>query len=158
MTRRIDLPLNELAEKYVAGSTCDELAVAHGVNRITIYNRLKEMGIPRRKPGSKVHGPEHWNWKGGRSVDEKGYVRVRLYPNDPYHGVADKNGKAKEHRYIMSKHLGRCLEPFEEVHHINGDRADNRLENLQLRSGPHGSGSVFKCADCGSHNLEAVEL
>lgn len=37
-----------------------------------------------------------------------------------------------EHRAVMQEHLGRPLEPFETIHHLNGDRLDNRLENLEL--------------------------
>ena len=37
-----------------------------------------------------------------------------------------------EHRYVMQQHLDRPLESYEQVHHVNGDRSDNRLKNLEL--------------------------
>lgn len=72
-------------------------------------------------------GDKHPHWKGGRTKDKK-YIIIKK----PDHPNADKQGYVREHIYIMSEHLGRPLKKGEIVHHINGQRDDNRIENLQL--------------------------
>ena len=65
-----------------------------------------------------------------KSNKKKTMDYVILYkPNHPNSNV---HGFIYEHRWIMSEHLGRPLNKGEVVHHINGDKKDNRIENLQL--------------------------
>jgi hypothetical protein len=70
-------------------------------------------------------------------IDRHGYIE--LINMHDYPG-AKKNGRIFEHRYVMSEHLGRALYPGENVHHINGKRDDNRIENLELWSTAQPSG------------------
>ena len=71
-----------------------------------------------------------------KRTNNLGYVIMRY----PEHPNSQKNGYLFEHTYVMSEHLGRPLKPNENVHHINGDRADNRIENLELWSKSQPSG------------------
>lgn len=64
----------------------------------------------------------------GRKISKKGHILVL----DKSHPNSDKSGYVMEHRKIMSNHLGRPLEKGEVVHHINGIKTDNRIENLEL--------------------------
>jgi len=74
--------------------------------------------------------------KGTGSITSSGYkyICVKGHPN------SDKIGKILEHKYVMSQHLGRPLRKGETVHHKNGIRDDNRIENLELWNNNHGNG------------------
>lgn len=58
------------------------------------------------------------------------------------HPYMTKNGQGLEHRYVMATHLERPLHPEETVHHKNGVRHDNRIENLELWVSRHPRGQM----------------
>lgn len=84
-----------------------------------------------------LKGHRHYNWSGGR-MNHRGYILVHA----PDHPACQGNTRkyVPEHRLVMENKLGRYLESHENVHHINGIRDDNRLENLELwtKPQPHG--------------------
>jgi hypothetical protein len=75
-------------------------------------------------------GKRNANWKSGKFVDGDGYVRVS---GKKEHPRANAAGQVYEHVLVIEESLGRFLDfPLEEVHHKNENRADNRLENLEV--------------------------
>jgi hypothetical protein len=78
-----------------------------------VAGKARRMGLK----GGRRRGALNGNWKGGRSVLKSGYIRV---------------GDRNEHSLVMEEALGRALVSPELVHHVDGDKANNCLENLCL--------------------------
>lgn len=86
-----------------------------------IYNR--KLLIERFK-----NKENHPRWRGGIQKHGDGYVQII----DINHVSADSRGRVLEHRYVVEKYLGRKLSDKEIVHHINHDKLDNHIENLEI--------------------------
>lgn len=82
-------------------------------------NRCSAIGRVRARGG--MAGVNNPRWKGGRYAPDGDYVRLKVGIGQQY---------VYEHRVVAEKMLGRPLEPKEHVHHLNGDKHDNRPENL----------------------------
>ncbi len=148
-----------ISEYYSSGATIAELAKKHGISSGKAYYIMRDSGCKfsrkRRKPYTEQER-QHMRTmaKGHRMSDEQkriisernscnwnglnGYGHTKAHNRGyilayaPKHPHAHKDGYIMLHTVIMERHIGRYLEKNEVVHHINHDRKDNRLENLQL--------------------------
>jgi len=89
----------------------------------------------RGRHGNHARGERSPRWSGDRLVTSQGYVAIRVAPDHPHAWGPPRlrNFKyAYEHVVVMTTAIGRPLASNEVVHHRNGDRRDNRLENLEI--------------------------
>lgn len=179
---------DEIVAKYDDGRSLESIAKDYGCTGGAVRNVLRRNGVERRSPARKPVVFTASEQKviielrdaGGRVADiaeqfgrdpsvvtrflrEVGRGgkarRPRVLGAGGYVFVRDERGDlVLEHRQVMSRALGRPLTRTETVHHLDGDITNNRLENLQLRHGQHGKGVALRCMDCGSHNVQPVEL
>lgn len=129
-----------LTDNYVKNDlSLSDIEKKFGLKRSTVYRRLIEYNISRRGFGGHKNqingtkkaltGKPSWNsGKKKKSYFRKGYKYI-LTPDNP---MSRKDGYLAEHRLVLSNHLGRLLRKKELVHHKNGIKDDNRIENLVI--------------------------
>lgn len=148
----------EIVRLYSEGMSQEKIGAIVGYTQSKISHVLRARKIETRL----VRGRNH-QWKGGR-VEHQGYAKVyidALSESDRQLARAMSPGDQQyipEHRLVMAQYLGRPLRKEETVHHINENKTDNRIENLQLRIGRHGKGACYRCAKCHSIDLESLPL
>jgi hypothetical protein len=127
------------------------IAKRFGVTASTVQDALRRAGVELGGPGARKQFE--------RLLDVQGYYMILVDKDNALMvATAGKRRYVLEHRWVMSNHLGRPLHKNETVHHVNGDKTDNRIENLQLRNGQHGKGKTLRCRCCGSTDIEEVPL
>ena len=135
-----------LYRKYwVENLSIAEIGKEVGRPYATLHSIFERFNIPRRDrneaqrlwhnnhPGVR-RGREHHGWKGGKLRTSAGYIQI-YSPRHPNRTKCSKRGfggYVLEHRLVMEKNIGRYLFPWETVHHENGIKDDNRIENLEL--------------------------
>jgi len=102
---------------------CGNEKIVKGIS-LTKSNPIVSCGCYRAELTSqRMSGKNHHSWKNGKPrLNGKGYLEYRY---GELRGV-------KEHRYLYEQHYGIKLLPHQNIHHINGVRTDNRIENLEL--------------------------
>jgi len=121
-----------LTEKYIdEGLSSLKISKLYNISKTCVWQWLHKHNIPIRS--HHIRGGKHFNWQGGKWKNCNGYIRIWVDKTNPFYKMCQKNiHHIFEHRLVMAQCLGRCLESWEVVHHINGIRDDNRIGNLAI--------------------------
>lgn len=158
VARFSDEVVADWGRRWLAGESQLTISREVGVSQPYISAALRRAGIEDPRTTYKVRsGEDHPSWRGGITVQD-GYTKEWVAPDDDFAVMRNVMGYVPQHRLVMARSLGRPLTDSETVHHIDGDRSNNDLTNLQLRQGKHGKGVVAACRDCGSHNIGTAPI
>ena len=112
----------------------EDIAVIIGKSKSGVHHKAHQLGLHKDRDeffavrSKAKSGENSGNFKGYRRRTTKGYIACYC----PDHPMATKNGLVMEHRVVMEKHLGIYIPEGFSVHHINGVKDDNKIENLAL--------------------------
>ena len=129
--QRKPIESSTIAEMYESGMSAVEIAKEFGITYQCVYDRLAETGIKTRNRREQIakmmergtynvpKGEAHKNWRGGKT-NWNGYIGIK---------VEGKRKYIPEHRHVWEQHHGPLPKDWI-VHHLNGIKDDNRIENL----------------------------
>ena len=149
--RRMDFDEAELVRLYQTGMTGRKALDAVGAPTSRGWDVLRD---PAKNPLGLRHEASvatRFKARLGKYKSSEGYVMQYVSKDHEFYDMANKSSGIPEHRLVMAQSLGRPLRNNENVHHINGIRDDNRIENLELwnKSQPSGIRNSDKhCLTC----------
>lgn len=143
--------IDDMVSMARAGISQKKIADKYGVSQCKMSRIMAAEKVISSK-GRSRRGEKHGAWKGGVVKANGGYLSEWVSDNDSMASMRNNQGYVLQHRLVMARHLGRPLAKTENVHHINGIRDDNRLENLELWTKPQPKGvrahEAAHCATC----------
>lgn len=130
----------EYLKEHYPFERAEDVGNAIGKSKSSVQHKACRMGIVKTSESffavrsALRAGANTWNFNGYKRRTSKGYI-AHYKPEHPFAG---KDGLVMEHRLVVEEAIGHYLPSELDVHHINGIKTDNRIENLQvLTHGEH---------------------
>lgn len=123
-----------LIENYNRVSNEEFMKLIPNKSFIAIYKKARSLGLYKAKELIFINrsqarkGEKGSNWKGGTATTAKGYRLIKA----PNHERADNKGYVLEHILVFERETGVKVPKNCCIHHLNGNKSDNRIENLCL--------------------------